>query len=183
MDPLLPVLSESSRKKPFDPPKQYRLVSCWLIYGRVLGAVRTPEIKFDQWNWLWADTTRPPVEDWDRRLKAMRFEDSELYVLASNSLPWLYGEVCEFRFERTSNCASCGDLWHITGFLKSRSMIPEWYGVPELNIALRERKGRVFVEICTECGRLEHTLVTAGPPFRTRNTPYDVAMKRMRKSR
>ncbi|HLK16275.1 MAG TPA: hypothetical protein VKT78_15825 [Fimbriimonadaceae bacterium] len=71
-------------------------------------------------------------------------------------------------------------MWRETGYLKRRSLIPEWRGVSEHTQVPRLRKSRVYVEFCSQCGRMEYRVVDDKPPFRRRNTLHRDALKAMR---
>lgn len=68
-------------------------------------------------------------------------------------------------------------LWRETGYLKRRSLIPEWKNLPHLAKVLGEREKRVFVSLCLRCGRMEHEVVEDMPPFRRKSTLYRDAVR------
>ncbi len=121
---------------------------------------------------MWADTDRAATRAWNTVLDDLDLSDPELlYVFTSNALPWLYGEVTEFRPVRAEGCARCGCMHRQTGDLKRQSLIPLWEGLPHLRSALLERKYRVYVEFCGSCGLMEYEIVARTPPFRGPNRP------------
>lgn len=169
VDPWRPCLSEFGGNRSHDPSRHTRRLSCWFLYGRLIGESPTPKLRFDRWNWMWADTNRAVIQAWDSELERLDGDPDLIYVFASNVLPWLYGEVSGFRIEYAVPCSRCGSRFRETGYLKRRSLIPQWEGMPELNTVLLERKLRVYVEFCTSCGHMEHRVVPNTPPFRKRN--------------
>jgi hypothetical protein len=170
--------------KPYDPPRHTRRLSCWFIYGKLVGELRlTSKIRFDRWNWMWADTSRTAIHAWNSSLEDLDQDPGLLYVFASNILPWFYGEVSGFRSEYAEKCPRCGSRYRVTGYLKRRSLIPLWEGVPQLSSVLLERKHRVYVEFCTSCGRMEYEIVPKTPPFRKPNTLLRDEQKALRARR
>lgn len=183
VDPWNPIHSESHSCKPRQSPHHTRRIGNWIVYGRILGQDRTPELCFDKWNCIWADRTSPEVREGLRLTWGLEFSSSEVFHLfATSSLPNFYGEVCSFRRDYANQgCPDCRSRWRITGYLKRRSLIPTWYGLPDLRDVLKKREERVYVEFCAGCGRLEHRIVEDKPPFRIRNIAYHEELK-MRKA-
>jgi hypothetical protein len=166
-----PYLSASERRPHHRRPGYSRRNSCWVAYGTIIGAESTPQVSFDRWNWIWTDSSRSRAGLAVENLVHMKLDSAGLiYIVASNSIPRLYLEVCGFRSERgVQACPRCNSHWRETGYLKRTSRIPDWYGVPELRGVLRNGKQRVYVEFCSECGRMEHRLVDDKPPFRRKS--------------
>lgn len=170
-NPWDPVLSAPGSRRSNFPLHFVRRISCWLIHGRIIGADRTPSLKLDRWNSVWAAASPDAVPAWNSRLEEL--DDSPFfYLIASNALPWLQDEVGSFRREFAAPCSVCGSRWRETGYLKRNSLIPEWYGAPELREALRSSKKRVLIEFCRGCGRMEDRIVEDKPPFRRKSNQY-----------
>lgn len=182
LDPALPYLSRATWQRSPRSRRHTQRLCCWFAYGRIVDAECTEVLRFDRFNSMWVDSRRALL---DRRIEGMEWnrptDPGFIYVVTFNRLPRLYGEVCGFRSERAPNpCPECGFMWRETGYLKRRSLIPEWRGVPELLEVLRLREGRVYVEFCSRCGRMEYRIVDDRPPFRRRNTLHRDALKAAR---
>lgn len=172
LDPMLPFHSAAIGGRPVQ-QGHTRRVSCWFAYGRLIGADRTPSMRFDRYNWMWVDTNRRRLNTLIENLDYLQpGPDADLlYFVASNSIPWLYSEMGTVRTDYVANgCPVCGGRWRETAYLKPRSRIPGWKGLPDLEKVLRDRKERIYVEICSRCGHMDYSLVTKSPPFRHRNT-------------
>lgn len=175
VDPWRPCLSEFGRNRSYDPPRYTRRLSCWFMFGTLVGGAAISKLRFDRWNWMWADTNKRCIQSFDSVLEDLEGDPDLIYVFASNALPWIYGEVASIREEFSKPCSRCGHYHRLTGYLKHGSLIPEWQGRPELSHVLRERKKRVFVEFCTHCGHMEDKVVSRTPPFRSRNEIVPIA--------
>ena len=147
---------------------------CWVAYGRIVGAGATPRERHGRWGWIRADSDRGrATKDVESLFWSELDKPGLVYIVSSVVVPWLYGEVCGFRSDYVgAECPECGSTWRQTGYLKRRSLIPEWKGLPHLADVLREREKRVFVSFCSTCGRMEHEIVEDRPPFRTKSTLY-----------
>lgn len=160
----------------------YRVESLWLLSGRIEGPARTPAVPWDALTSFWIQSERPTGLTIERRLEENNLADAGdlLFLVLSNTIPFLFDEVCEFRYNRRSTtCSCCGGDWVDTGFLKRGSRIPDWYGLPELRAALLA-KHRVFIAVCLDCGHLSYRIGPDKPPFRTRS-PMDRQHRLQRK--
>jgi hypothetical protein len=169
VDPWRPCLSAFPGRRPYDPKRHTRRLACWFLYGKIVGNAPTSRVNFGGDSWIGADTSRTAIHAWDDALEDLDGDPDLVYVFTSNALPWLLGEVCEFRRERGAKCEVCGDRYRQTGYLKRRSLIPEWEGLPHLREVLLARKERVYVEFCSTCGHLEYKIVSRTPPFRQKS--------------
>jgi|GEM_PF-6735041 len=149
-------------------------VCCWFAYGKVLGADHTPVIKFDKFNRMWVDSRRSVLNPTIENLEQIEpDEPGMIYVVTSNRLLWLHGEVCLFRQDYSPiECPDCGNRWRETGYLKRNSLIPEWKRAFHLSGILRAGKKRVYVEFCSHCGRMDYAVVDRKRPFRRKNNLY-----------
>jgi hypothetical protein len=175
-----PFTSAYSQAKSKESPQHLRRNTCWLACGRIIGAKSTPIHRFDKHNWMWVESRREEAQEAVQVYPTFENikEEGLIYILASNSIPRLYGEVCGFRSDYVEEeCPDCGSRWRETGYLKPRSRIPDWRGVPELNQVLRDGRQRVYIELCSHCGRMEHRIVENRKPFRVKNTLYRDEMR------
>ncbi|MGV3617765.1 MAG: hypothetical protein ACO1SV_20765 [Fimbriimonas sp.] len=182
LDPAKPyhsasLPSHSRRLKRYATRRSY-----WPVYGRILDAEKTPRRRFDHDNSLEVFSHRQDFFEVVDKLDETAVDEPDLIcVVATNRLLVLYNEVCGFRQDYVAQrCPDCGSRWRQTGYLKRRSLIPAWKGLPHLDAVLRKRQARVYVEFCVRCGRMEHRIVEDRPPFRRKNTLYEDELKAMR---
>lgn len=166
VDPWEQSLTDFKRLK-LERPRGFVSVICyWEVYGRIAGETPSPRLDFEARHLIWVDSFQNEFLPFNRRREDV--DPSEVFCLfVATAFPILKFQVCSFRSEIGNPCRECGSEWRETGYLKRRSLIPEWYGLPDLGKVLSEKKQRVYVEFCVECGRLEHRIVEDKPPFRT----------------
>ena len=174
MDPRIPYSTSSVRQ--FRPKSRHHThrVSCWPAYGKIVGFESTPKRRFDRHNSMWVDSRLKMVKAAiESPMQPLPEGPDLIYIIASNRLLWLYGEVCGFRSDYVLRaCPTCRGEWRETGYLKRHSFIPDWKHLPELKEVLRRGRQRVYVEFCSKCGRMDYQIVEAKPPFRTKSHLY-----------
>ena len=171
LDPLYPYISSWAPHHYDKNNRRYgRRNDCWLAHGKVIGAERTPILSFAPHHRMWISSD---MSEKDKVIEAWGsdepHEEDLIYIFASNVIPLMHNEVCEFRSERVLRCSNCGSDWRLTGYLKRRSLIPEWKNLPELSKVLREGRKRVLVSFCHRCGQMEYSLVDRKRPFRQKD--------------
>lgn len=179
LDYTQPLHSAFARNQNRVRPHCVRTVSCWFLYGRISSGTATPRLNFDSENWMIIDPDRERLNRLIGNLNEVEpFGPGLIYLVTSNCIPRLFGEVCSFRSERGSRCSRCHSEWHKTGYLRHRSLIPSWFGLPDLKRTLLDRKARVLVKFCSHCGMVEHEIVPDKPPFR-RKSPIARSERRL----
>ena len=186
LNPRVPYFSSAAnlRQRPPRGRQRYgRRNSCWIAYGKIVGAEATPTLPLDKAGWLRVDTERSAAARDVEGLEHVEADGPDLvYIVTSNVILWLYDEVAGFRSDYVKEpCPACDFRWRETGYLKRDSLIPQWKGLPQLAQVLRRRKERVYVEFCSKCGRMECRIVGRKPPFRAKNTLYDDEQKAQRR--
>jgi hypothetical protein len=174
LNPLTPTHSAWTRQSHPRSSQYGQRICCWFGYGKILSADCTPRVRFDKFNEMWVDSRRPVLNSTVENLMQIKPDDpGMIYIVTSNRLLWLHGEVCSFRQDYSAaECPDCGSRWRESGYLKRTSLIPDWKGVPHLNEVLRAREKRVYVEFCAHCGRMDYEIVDRKRPFRRKNNLY-----------
>jgi hypothetical protein len=155
---------------------------CWIACGK-LAVLRTDVLRVDRYNTMWLSSD---VEDLAKSVQGWspdkKYEKDLIYIFASNLVPLLYNEVASYRTDYvTDQCNACRSRWRETGYLKRHSRIPEWKQNEEMRVANRDRKKRVYVLFCSQCGEMEFRIVDRKKPFRVKNTLYEDERKHFRK--
>ena len=178
-----PARSAIAKRVSAEQPGMHRVISVWIAIGRSIDFEKTPVMSMDRFNWMWIESRRESLLEIDGFADMPSQPDGVIYIISSNSVPWLYGEVCSFRSDKVSNqCPDCRSFWRQTGYLTRKSRIPEWMNMAELKEALRDANHRVYVEFCAECGRMEYEVVENKPPFRSENQLLHLSRKHMKQA-
>jgi len=148
----------------------------FLVFGRPFGPDRPEIARIDDSTSIQIGSHPDDLEGWARDVEYYWNEGETLLVQVTLKLKYLLGEVCELRTLPERRCAYCGNHWLTCAFLKSRSLVPEWYGQPEFADRLKRKNHRVKATFCEGCGRCQLEFV---PPKR----PYFVPNRLQKKQR
>lgn len=174
LDPMEPFADAGFRwRRENRKPGWHRIVSTWLVCGKVVReqpTQRRPKGREHSWD---IQAAMPEIDYLERRISEadLNLNGPLLYLVARNTIPYLFDEVCEFRsVQQTGPCVSCakGSSWVDTGYLKRGSRIPDWYGLPELQRSAGKK--RILIAVCLYCGHLSWRIVE-GSPYRGAKSP------------
>jgi hypothetical protein len=166
LSPLRPALSSHTQSSRKLPPEFTRRITCWVVFGKIIGDVPTSIISTGLMGQIWADTSPEACRAFDSQIDRYDLSGA-FYVFCTNVHPWLPGQLTAFRVDVREPCSECGRVHRRLGYLTRRSLIPQWYALPHLREVLHEGKQRVRIEFCTNCGHMDPVIVPRKRPFYT----------------
>ncbi len=157
LNPQIPVHCQWVRSYTKESRQFTRRMSKWYLYASFDRPEPAQKLMFENKGVAWIDDSESTDEIKHRTINWPNLDLEGLVVIrTSNSYPWLYGQVTSLKTSRFATCEECGSGFREIGFLKKNSLIPEWYGLPELRKVLLIGKSRVRVYLCSHCGHLDY---------------------------
>lgn len=165
----------------YSPKRQSRSHWCihaiWVIRGRLIEAQSTPLLSLDRLSSMWITSYDQQKEAMSSELEDVKQKHNDiLYVHAINRIPWIPLQLASHRVRMAEKCDQCGRSTRLTGYLKRKSLIPEWCGAQDALRALQDHSIRVYGEFCS-CGSVHFTEVPRKRPYYCRDLIYKAWLK------